>query len=173
MEFELLAEVSHRQLKYASFHPLPALQAHAGILFSMLSNLLQDFRELVDEYQLPNQVLQSLASQRITSPTPIQSQALPLLLSGRDVLAISPTGSGKTLAFVLPILAGLAKDKDHRCPYALLLAPTRELVLQTGRVVEEFKSGLAFKFACSSITQASAAGADFSKVAFQCLDLTC
>ena len=80
------------------------------------------------------------------------------------MLAISPTGSGKTLAFVLPVLADILKCREHSNPYALLLAPSRELVHQTARVVDAFKPLLGVKLACSSITQASAAGSDFSKV---------
>lgn len=125
---------------------------------------MQTFKQLVKEFQLPAEVLRSILLQGFTKPTPIQSQALPLLLTKRDLVAISPTGSGKTLAFILPILAGLAEGTEHLRPYALLLAPTRELVLQTTRVIEEFKRKLHFRFACLSITQASAAGADFGKV---------
>lgn len=80
------------------------------------------------------------------------------------MLAISPTGSGKTLAFVLPILADILKHTDHSNPYALLLAPTRELAHQTTRVVDAFKPLLGVKLVCTSITQASAAGSDFTKV---------
>lgn len=113
---------------------------------------------------MPKTVLLGLAPVRIKHPTAVQSQVLPLLLKGRDTLAIAPTGSGKTLAFVLPILAGLAEQTNRKAPYALILAPTRELVNQTTRVLKAFKPFLSAKLTCVSITQASAAGTDFSKV---------
>jgi ATP-dependent RNA helicase RhlE len=62
-------------------------------------------------------------------PTPIQSDAIPAALAGSDLLASASTGSGKTAAFLLPILHGLV-DRPRRTTRALVLAPTRELVLQ-------------------------------------------
>jgi len=66
-----------------------------------------------------------------TRPTPIQSEAIPPALAGRDVLACAMTGSGKTAAFLLPILHRLA-DKPRRTTRALVLTPTRELAAQIG-----------------------------------------
>ena len=125
---------------------------------------MQTFKKLLAEQRLPKDLLLALPAVGLKRPTAVQSQVLPLLLDRRDVLAISPTGSGKTLAFVLPVLADILKRTDHSNPYALLLAPSRELVHQTTRVVDAFKPLLGVKLACSSITQASAAGTDFSKV---------
>ncbi|HSW15795.1 MAG TPA: DEAD/DEAH box helicase [Ramlibacter sp.] len=70
------------------------------------------------------------------SPTPIQTEAIPPLLAGRDLLAIAPTGSGKTAAFVLPLLQRLASApaQGGRRVRALVLAPTRELAAQVGEV---------------------------------------
>jgi ATP-dependent RNA helicase DDX54/DBP10 len=69
-------------------------------------------------------------------PTPIQRRAIPLVCSGRDVVAMSRTGSGKTAAFVVPMLQRL-KKRDTRGIRALLLSPTRELALQTFKIVKE------------------------------------
>jgi ATP-dependent RNA helicase DDX24/MAK5 len=74
-----------------------------------------------------------------SSPTPIQSRALPLCLSGRDVVGVAETGSGKTLAYGLPILhrllenAPASRSSSHRSVQALILAPTRELALQVSQ----------------------------------------
>jgi len=68
-------------------------------------------------------------------PTPIQAQAIPPALAGRDVIGTAATGTGKTAAFVLPILERLAGRSGTR---ALVLAPTRELALQIGQEVERF-----------------------------------
>lgn len=65
----------------------------------------------------------------ITTPTPIQSEAFPLIRSGKDVVGISQTGTGKTFAFLLPILADL-KFSNQLHPRVLILVPTRELVVQ-------------------------------------------
>ncbi|MDN5794493.1 MAG: DEAD/DEAH box helicase [Intrasporangium sp.] len=82
---------------------------------------------------VPTVLVDILADQGITTPTPIQAATLPDSLAGRDVLGRGRTGSGKTYAFLLPLLARLAqspaKRRPHR-PRALILAPTRELVAQ-------------------------------------------
>jgi ATP-dependent RNA helicase RhlE len=68
-------------------------------------------------------------------PTPIQVEALPIILSGKDVVGVAQTGTGKTFAYLLPILRNL-KYSDQRQPRVLILVPTRELVVQ---VVNEIK----------------------------------
>jgi ATP-dependent RNA helicase DeaD len=69
-----------------------------------------------------------IQNQGITEPTPVQREAIPLLLAGRDVIARARTGTGKTLAFLLPILMKI--DPNRQFPQALIVAPTRELALQ-------------------------------------------
>ncbi len=71
----------------------------------------------------------------IATPTPIQEQAMPLLLAGRDLIAQAPTGSGKTLAFALPIMEQV--NADSRDTQALILVPTRELAQQVGSVLRD------------------------------------
>src|SRR5512134_2223042 len=68
-------------------------------------------------------------------PTPVQSEAIPPALAGRDVLASAETGSGKTAAFLLPILHGLI-GKPRGVSRVLVLAPTRELAAQTLEALE-------------------------------------
>ncbi|KAG0144408.1 hypothetical protein CROQUDRAFT_660083 [Cronartium quercuum f. sp. fusiforme G11] len=68
-------------------------------------------------------------------PTPIQMQAIPIILAGRDLLAHSPTGSGKTISFLLPILISLPPStQPARKPRALIIEPTRELAQQVNEV---------------------------------------
>jgi ATP-dependent RNA helicase RhlE len=77
----------------------------------------------------------ALAAENYTHPTPIQTQSIPRLLEGRDLLGIAQTGTGKTAAFALPILQKLSKPQQPvaaRSAHALILAPTRELALQIG-----------------------------------------
>ncbi|HEY3785987.1 MAG TPA: DEAD/DEAH box helicase [Steroidobacteraceae bacterium] len=75
------------------------------------------------------ELLRALSDKGYTTPTPIQTQAIPAVLAGRDVLAGAQTGTGKTAAFVLPILQQLSKGTG-RTPRALVLTPTRELAAQ-------------------------------------------
>jgi ATP-dependent RNA helicase RhlE len=80
-------------------------------------------------------IQRALSRQNYRQPTPIQAQAIPALLGGRDLLGIAQTGTGKTAAFALPILQRLAGPPAPRRPRsvrALVLAPTRELALQIG-----------------------------------------
>lgn len=82
---------------------------------------------------LAEPLLRALAAEGYDDPTPIQTQAIPLVLTGRDVLGIAQTGTGKTAAFGLPILQRLAANRvtsAPRCASVLILAPTRELALQ-------------------------------------------
>ncbi len=81
-------------------------------------------------------LLQDLASAGFTSPTPIQEQAIPPALAGRDVIGCAQTGTGKTAAFVIPIVERLAALPKGQ-PQALILAPTRELALQTLTTIEK------------------------------------
>lgn len=85
------------------------------------------------DFGLPELLLKNLTRAGMISPKPIQEQALPVMLEGRDLLGIAQTGSGKTLAFSLPLLAQIFKKGDKRRPKtarALILAPTRELAQQ-------------------------------------------
>jgi ATP-dependent RNA helicase RhlE len=77
-------------------------------------------------------LLRALEEQDYQTPTPIQAQAIPHLLAGRDLLGVAQTGTGKTAAFGLPILQRLAQTQERvpRSPRALILTPTRELALQ-------------------------------------------
>ena len=76
-------------------------------------------------------LLEALDTQGYSMPTPIQKQAIPIVLSGKDLLGVAQTGTGKTAAFGLPILQLLSeKEVSHRGIKALILTPTRELAIQ-------------------------------------------
>ncbi len=81
----------------------------------------------------------ALANMNIKEPTPIQAQAIPALLAGKDVVGQSATGSGKTLAYGIPLVERLARDK--RAVQALVLVPTRELAMQVNTVLSKLASG--------------------------------
>ena len=85
---------------------------------------------------LSEALLQDLADARFVSPTPIQEQAIPPALAGRDVIGCAQTGTGKTAAFVIPMVERLSTLPKGQ-PKALILAPTRELALQTLTTIEK------------------------------------
>jgi ATP-dependent RNA helicase RhlE len=87
-------------------------------------------------------LLRAVARQGYTEPTPVQREAIPLVLEGRDLLAGAQTGTGKTAAFVLPILQRLAARpaRDRRIR-VLILTPTRELAIQVDESVRTYSGG--------------------------------
>ena len=89
-------------------------------------------------------LLRTVVRQGYTDPTPVQREAIPLVLAGRDLLAGAQTGTGKTAAFVLPMLQQLASrpSRDRRIR-ALVLAPTRELAIQVEESVRTYSGGRA------------------------------
>ncbi len=90
------------------------------------------------DLKLSPEALHALDKAGFEHPTPIQAQAIPPALEGRDVIGTAATGTGKTAAFLLPIIERLAGKTGTR---ALILAPTRELALQIGEELERFGHG--------------------------------
>ncbi|MBR0554723.1 DEAD/DEAH box helicase [Ciceribacter sp. L1K23] len=94
-----------------------------------------------DQLGLSKNTLKTLVQLGYTAPTPIQAQAIPVLLEGRDLIGLAQTGTGKTAAFGLPIIEMLMKSEDRpqsRSTRVLILAPTRELVNQIGDNLRAF-----------------------------------
>src|SRR5260221_11974829 len=97
-----------------------------------------------DSLGLSAELLRAVAEQGYTVPTPIQSQAIPVVLSGRDLLGAAQTGTGKTAGFALPILQRLAARQSAsyspaRHPIrALIITPTRELAAQVEESVRTY-----------------------------------
>jgi ATP-dependent RNA helicase RhlE len=87
-----------------------------------------------DELQLIEPLVRALRTEGYTRPSPIQAQAIPHILSGRDLLGCAQTGTGKTAAFALPILQRFTENRPQGASYlrSLVLAPTRELAAQIG-----------------------------------------
>ncbi|WP_199589779.1 DEAD/DEAH box helicase [Lujinxingia litoralis] len=102
---------------------------------------MNDFAKL----DLIEPLRRAIAAQNYVKPTPIQAQAIPALLQGRDVLGCAQTGTGKTAAFTLPVLQHLAGQKaprGKRPVRALILSPTRELAAQIGESIEAYAKHL-------------------------------
>ncbi|HPA39705.1 MAG TPA: DEAD/DEAH box helicase, partial [Phenylobacterium sp.] len=94
------------------------------------------------ELGLSPATLKAVADTGYTTATPIQAQAIPIALVGKDVLGIAQTGTGKTAAFTLPMIDRLAAGRSRaRMPRALVLAPTRELADQVASSFEKYAKG--------------------------------
>lgn len=89
---------------------------------------------------LSNPLVQAIEELGYTTPTPIQKQAIPIIISGKDLIATAQTGTGKTAAFVLPLLSLFNKERTLRGKRirALILTPTRELAVQVAANVEQY-----------------------------------
>jgi len=93
---------------------------------------------LFSELGLLESIVQAVEEKGYTHPTPIQARAIPILLSGGDIIGGSQTGTGKTAAFALPILSMLEKHDGKKGTRALILEPTRELALQVFEQLEMY-----------------------------------
>ncbi|XP_055602221.1 uncharacterized protein LOC129751011 [Uranotaenia lowii] len=96
---------------------------------------------LFQDASLPDNIMAEMNRQGFSNPTPIQSQGMPIALSGRDMVGIAQTGSGKTLAYIVPALIHIMHQDQVRRgdgPIALVLAPTRELAQQIQQVAIDF-----------------------------------
>ncbi|XP_055585794.1 probable ATP-dependent RNA helicase DDX52 [Uranotaenia lowii] len=95
-------------------------------------DLIESFQQLADGYNVSNQLIKNVVECGYKAPTPVQMQAIPILLEGVAMSACAPTGSGKTAAFLIPIIHHL--QKPMKCGFrALIVCPTRELAKQTQR----------------------------------------
>jgi ATP-dependent RNA helicase RhlE len=93
-----------------------------------------------DGFGLGEAITRALAEEKYLTPTPIQTQTIPIVLSGRDVIGIAQTGTGKTAAFALPILHRLATNPHpvaNKSCRVLVLSPTREL---SGQILDSFRT---------------------------------
>ncbi|XP_055514194.1 probable ATP-dependent RNA helicase DDX52 isoform X1 [Leucoraja erinacea] len=102
------------------------------------------FEQLQQDYKVHPKVIQHVEESGFLMPTPIQMQAIPIMLHNREILACAPTGSGKTLAFCIPLLTCL-KQPMNQGFRALILSPTRELASQTYRELVKLSEGIGFR----------------------------
>jgi superfamily II DNA/RNA helicase len=101
-----------------------------------------------NDFALRPEILQAVADAGYEIPTPIQQQAIPIILTGSDLLGIAQTGTGKTAAFVLPMIERLASGRAKaRMPRSLILSPTRELATQTANYFETYGKHLRLSMA--------------------------
>ncbi|XP_062393052.1 probable ATP-dependent RNA helicase DDX46 [Sardina pilchardus] len=96
-------------------------------------------------------VLNALKRQSYEKPTPIQCQAIPAIMSGRDMIGIAKTGSGKTIAFLLPMFRHIMDQRpldEAEGPLAVIMTPTRELALQITKECKKFSKPLGLNVVC-------------------------
>ncbi|KAM9129071.1 putative ATP-dependent RNA helicase DDX46 isoform 3-T3 [Pangshura tecta] len=96
-------------------------------------------------------ILSSLKKHGYEKPTPIQAQAIPAIMSGRDLIGIAKTGSGKTIAFLLPMFRHIMDQRsleEGEGPIAVIMTPTRELALQITKECKKFSKTLGFRVVC-------------------------
>uniref|UniRef100_A0A3B5LBR6 Probable ATP-dependent RNA helicase DDX46 n=1 Tax=Xiphophorus couchianus TaxID=32473 RepID=A0A3B5LBR6_9TELE len=96
-------------------------------------------------------ILNSLKKQAYEKPTPIQAQAIPAIMSGRDLIGIAKTGSGKTIAFLLPMFRHIMDQRpleEGEGPISVIMTPTRELALQITKECKKFSKPLGLRVVC-------------------------
>lgn len=95
--------------------------------------------------------MEVLKKMAFDKPTPIQCQAIPAVMSGRDLIGIAKTGSGKTLAFILPMFRHILDQsslEEGDGPVAIIMTPTRELCMQIGKDIRKFSKSLGLRAVC-------------------------
>ncbi|MFI5201845.1 MAG: DEAD/DEAH box helicase, partial [Candidatus Kapaibacterium sp.] len=128
---------NHNLSHSATVHPEPPNHTHAPSSTSL--EQLPFF-----ELGLIPEICERVAKIGYTIPTPIQREAIPLILEGHDAIGIAQTGTGKTAAFMLPLIDSLLcspKAKNKQQPRVLVLAPTRELATQNFEATVSFAQG--------------------------------
>ncbi|XP_029029312.1 probable ATP-dependent RNA helicase DDX46 [Betta splendens] len=96
-------------------------------------------------------ILNALKKHSYEKPTPIQAQAIPAIMSGRDLIGIAKTGSGKTIAFLLPMFRHIMDQRpleDSEGPISVIMTPTRELALQITKECKKFSKPLGLRVVC-------------------------
>ena len=91
------------------------------------------------DFEIDAKLKQNISQKGYEAPTPIQDQAIPTLLEGKDVVGVAATGTGKTAAFLIPLINKIIKNRREK---VLIVAPTRELAVQVEKEIKEFTKGI-------------------------------
>lgn len=127
----------HRSQQQRRFMPPKANIHHSRYVNKAVAPAQEQAVEITHtfkEFGLDRDLLDNVLSHGYSTPTPIQDQAIPVLMRGQDVVGIANTGTGKTAAFLLPLIHKVLRDPNQG---VLILAPTRELALQ---IMEEYRA---------------------------------
>src|SRR6201987_3546892 len=132
-------------MSFPTRKPAGAPRAGGFRIVQIESNILTTYADCklngsFSAFELNESLLRSLAEEKYQTPTPIQAQTIPIVMSGREVIGIAQTGTGKTAAFALPILHRLAASPRplvRKSCRVLVLSPTREL---SGQILDSFRT---------------------------------
>lgn len=161
-----LAKVDHNSLTYMTFRK--AFYTEVNELSRMTSEEVEAYRTELEGIRvkgkgcpkpirswahcgISKKEMDILKRLNFEKPTPIQAQAIPAIMSGRDLIGIAKTGSGKTLAFILPMFRHVLDQtplEDTDGPIALIMTPTRELCMQIGKDIKKFAKSLGLRVVC-------------------------
>eukprot|EP00890_Picochlorum_soloecismus_P004137 jgi/Picsp_1/4724/NSC_02093-R1_dead-box atp-dependent rna helicase 42-like len=161
-----LGVIDHSKVSYPTFRRNFYIEVPE--LAKMTDDQVQEFRKKLDDIKvrgkhvpkpiknwtqagLSGRIIEVLRKSGFESPLPIQAQAIPVIMGGRDCIGVAKTGSGKTLAFVLPMLRHV-KDQPPLVqgdgPIGMIMAPTRELITQIGKEVKRFAKAVGIGCTC-------------------------
>ncbi|KAJ1640460.1 P-loop containing nucleoside triphosphate hydrolase protein [Pavlovales sp. CCMP2436] len=141
------APASHAGDEHANYRALHQISVGEGTDAAALPPCVLEFSKA----PFAPVLVKALRSAGFASPTPIQAQAWPIMMTGVDLIAVAKTGSGKTLAYLLPTLhaaSRLGGDAPKATPFALVLAPTRELAIQINEAGVKYGAALGIKSVC-------------------------
>jgi superfamily II DNA/RNA helicase len=135
---------------YRNSKPRTQFQSKRQIGSFNPSHLVQEAKEFAPQeefipqnqfkdFALEENLQENITQKNYVSPTPIQDQAIPAMLEGRDVIGIANTGTGKTAAFLIPLINKVLQNKSKK---VIILAPTRELAVQIRDEFEQFSKGM-------------------------------
>lgn len=162
----MLAQTDHEMVYYRSFRK--NFYTETPEVANMSDQEVAEYRKELDDITIKGKnppkpvrawsqcgvdmkTLTILKKHGYTKPTPIQAQAIPCIMSGRDVIGIAKTGSGKTLAFLLPMLRHIRDQhelEEGDGPIAVIMAPTRELAMQTWKEANKFAKQHGLRVVC-------------------------
>lgn len=125
---------SPNRARVRSFDPRPVIGT-ATKSFHDVYEIINNF----SDFSLEAQLSKNIAAHGFSTPTPIQDQAIPKIMSGYDVVGVANTGTGKTAAFLIPLINKIYLNGNSR---ALIIAPTRELAVQIDKEFQSFSQGL-------------------------------
>lgn len=148
-KFEKDFYMEHPDVKNRPAHEVDAYRAHHEI--TTIGTNVPKPTTTFDEASFPDYVLEQIKNCGFTTPTPIQGQAWPVALTGRDVIGVAQTGSGKTCAYILPAIVHINAQpflERGDGPIVLVLAPTRELAVQIKEECSKFGSSSRIKNTC-------------------------
>lgn len=164
---DILDSIDHSAIQYEPFRK--NLYVETSDISKMTSDQVKQYREELDNIKIRGincpkpikkwsqiglslKVIDILKKLQYEKPTPIQAQAIPSIMSGRDIIAIAKTGSGKTLAYLLPMFRHIADQRSlisNEGPIALILTPTRELAVQVVIECNKFSRPLKYRSVCA------------------------